>query len=180
MNVQIDRTCRFFGTERIRIGSNVRIDPFCLISAGEGGIAIGNHVHISVAVTLAGTGAIVLEDFAGLSNRVSIFSSNDDYSQGYMTNPTVPDEFKCVTVAPVTVGRHAIIGCGSVVLPGVTIGLGASVGALSLVNKSVPDWMIVSGNPLRRIGTRDRKLLDLEAAFLRQAAQDQPPPEHDA
>jgi acetyltransferase-like isoleucine patch superfamily enzyme len=43
--------------------------------------------------------------------------------------------------------------------------LGASVGALSLVNKSVPDFAVVSGNPIRRIGTRDRRLLELEMQF---------------
>ena len=48
--------------------------------------------------------------------------------------------------------------------------LGAAVGALSLVNKSVPDWMIVSGNPLRRIGRRSSDLLQREKEFLSRQA----------
>ena len=150
-HVLIDRTCRLFGVERIKIGSNVRIDPFCFLSAGEGGITIGSYVHLSVGVTLSGAGGVVIEDFCGLSNRVSVFSANDDYSDGWMTNPTVPDEFKNVHTGLVTLKKHAIIGCGSVILPGLTIGLGASVGALSVVNKSVPDFMIVAGNPIRKV-----------------------------
>lgn len=54
-----------------------------------------------------------------------------------MTNPMVPVEFTNVTHADVNIGRHVIIGSGSVVLPGVTIGEGAAVGALSLVKKGL-------------------------------------------
>ena len=47
-NVQISDRASFYGASRISIGSNVRIDDFCVLSAGVGGISIGQHVHIAV------------------------------------------------------------------------------------------------------------------------------------
>jgi acetyltransferase-like isoleucine patch superfamily enzyme len=93
---------------------------------------------------------------------VSIYSSTDDYSGDTLTNPTVPDELTGVTSAPVTVGRHAIVGAGAVILPGVTIGTGTAVGALSLVRRDVADFTVVGGVPARILGERSRRLLELE------------------
>src|SRR5438128_841584 len=91
-DVLIDSTVRFYDAGRISIGSNVRIDAYSVISAGVGGINIGNHVHIAVYVLLAGAARIELQDFCGLSGRVSVYSSNDDYKGDALTGPTVPDE----------------------------------------------------------------------------------------
>ena len=164
--VMIDRTCRIFGAKCIRIGSDVRIDAFCVLSAGRDGITIGNHVHLGVGVTIVGQGNVVIEDFCGLSARVAVFSSNEDYSGGAMTNPTIPDEFRNVTTAPVVLRKHALVGCGSVIMPGVTLGVGASVGALSFVNHSIPDFLVVFGTPLRKVGVRSKELLAMETRFL--------------
>lgn len=164
----------YYGASRIAIGDYTRIDDFCVLSAGEGGIEIGAHVHLAVFCSLIGAGKIHIADFANLSSRVSIYSSNDDYSGAYMTNPTVPANFTRVTHAPVTVGRHVIIGAGSVILPGVTLAEGAAVGALSLVKKNCDPFTIYSGNPARSIGPRKRDLLALEAAFLEQRAARKP------
>jgi acetyltransferase-like isoleucine patch superfamily enzyme len=161
-DVRIDRDARLFGTERISIGSHVRIDAFAVISAGADGIVIGDYVHIAAHAFMSGAGRIEIADFAGLSGRVSIYSSSDDYSGATLTNPTVPEELTGVTSAPVTVGRHAIIGAGTVILPGVTIGTGAAVGAQSLVRRDVADFTIVGGVPARVLGERSRRLLELE------------------
>jgi galactoside O-acetyltransferase len=165
-NVQVDAGVKIIGGKNIAIGSNVRIDTDVLLVAGCT-INIGNFVHLGAAAHIFGSGGpVVLKDFCGLSSRVSIFSATDDYSGGYLTNPTVPDEYRNFKSAGVTIGRHAIIGCGSVVMPGVSIGDGASVGALSFVNKSVPSMLVVMGNPIRKIGVRDgRRLIEMEKAF---------------
>lgn len=165
-NVLIDRTCRFYGAERITIGSNVRIDAYCVLSAGPEGIHIGNYIHLSTGVTIVGGGQVTLEDFVGLSSRVSVFSSNDDYSGEFMTGPMVPAHMRRASAAPVLFRKHAIVGSTSVVLPGVTIGIGAAVGALSLVKSSVDDFTIVAGSPARCLGKRSRALLELEARLL--------------
>lgn len=161
-DVQISDKASFYGAERISIGSNVRIDDFCVLSAGEGGIEIGNRVHIAVYTSLIGAGKITLCDFCNLSSRVSIYSSSDDYTGESMTNPTVPEEYKNVHNAPVHLGRHVIVGCGSVILPGITLEEGVAIGALSMVNKNCDAFGIYTGTPARRIKDRRRDVLDLE------------------
>lgn len=165
-NVFISDRASFYNCKNITIGSNVRIDDFCVLSAGEYGISIGNYIHISVYVSLIGSGRIMLDDFSGISSRVSIFSSNDDYSGAAMTNPMVPSKYTNVTHKDVSIGRHVIVGSGSVILPGVTLEEGVAVGALSLIRKDCRAFGIYSGSPAKLRGERKRDLLDLEKKFL--------------
>lgn len=165
-NVQISDRASFYGAGRITLGDNVRIDDFCVLSAGDGGISIGRHVHIAVYSSLIGAGKITLSDFCNISSRVSIYSSSDDYSGATMTNPTVPSEYTGVTHADVFLGKHVIVGSGSVILPGVTLEEGVAVGALSLVTKRCEAFGIYAGNPARRIKERRRDLLKLESQFV--------------
>ena len=180
--VWVDRSVRFFGPERISMGSRVRIDCFAILSAGTEGIRIGSHVHIAAGCFLFGSGGeIVLEDFAGLSSRVSVYTASDDYLGGHLTNPTVPDEYRKIQRGRVHLGRHVIVGSGAVLLPGVSLGAGAAVGALTVVRKSVPNCAIVYGNPMQRLpGSRDGQLLSkLEGDYLSSLAGDggEGPPE---
>ena len=161
-HVTIDPTVRVIGAERVSIGSNVRIDAFVVLSAGEGGIAIGDYVHIGAHGFVAGAAPIRIESFIGISGRVSIYSSSDEYSGEGIVGPTIPPDLRDVTDAPVTVSKLCAIGAGSVLLPGVTLAEGAGVAALSLVRDDVGPFEMVAGVPARRIGTRARTLLELE------------------
>ena len=66
----------------------------------------------------------------------------------------------------VCLGRHVIIGAGSIVFPGVVVGDGCSVGAMALVNKSLEAWGVYSGNPAVRIKERKKNILELEDKYL--------------
>lgn len=164
-NVLISDKVSVYGAENIIIADNVRIDDFCVLSAGVGGVYIGSNVHIAVGCLLVGDAKITLNDFVGLSSRVSIYSSTDDYSGKTLTNPTVPSEYKNVFSDNVELGRHVIIGSGSVVLPGVSIGEGSAIGALSMVSRNISDWTIASGVPAKRIKERKKDLLLLEEKY---------------
>ena len=165
-NIQISDKASFYGANRISIGNNVRIDDFCVLAAGSGGIEIGNNVHIAVGSTLIGAGKIHISDFSGLSSRVAIYSSSDDYSGAFLTNPTIPKEYTNVQHADVYLGKHVIIGSGSVILPGVTLEDGVAIGSLSLINRNCQAFGIYAGNPARRIKERLQTLLKVEASFI--------------
>jgi len=169
-NVMLSDRASFYNCAQIAIGSNVRIDDFCVLAAGAGGITLGYYVHIAVSCVLVGAGKITMADFSGLSSRVSVYSSSDDYSGAAMTNPTVPTEFTNVLSADVTLERHVIVGSGSVLLPGITLEEGVAVGALSLVTKNCKAFGIYAGNPARRVKERKRDLLEIERLFLMQNA----------
>ena len=162
-NVAVNRSVVFYSPENIHVGSNSRIDCFSILSASSAGIVIGDHVHVSAYVALFGaSGKITVESYCALSSRVTVFTSTDDYVDGFMSNPTVPREFRKEQIGDVVFKKHALIGCGSVIMPGVTIEVGGSVGALSFVNKNVPEFTVVAGIPCRIVGQRNRRLLELE------------------
>lgn len=174
-NARISTKCSLYGASRISIGDNVRIDDFAVISAGAAGISIGNHVHVAVMATMIGHAHIELADFAGLSGKVSIYSSTDDFSGEFLTGPTLPAGFTKITSAPVRVGRHGIIGTGAVLLPGTQMMDGSALGALSLASGDLMEFTIYAGIPARPVGPRRQDLLALEKAFLEGLLQDARP-----
>lgn len=171
-DVMLSDRASYYNCKNIRFGANVRVDDFCVLSAGVAGIDIGSYVHIAVFSSLIGAGNISLGDFSGLSSRVSVYSSNEDYSGRALTNPMVPADFANLTHADVKIGRHVIIGSGSIVLPGVTLEEGAAVGALSLVKKDCKSFGIYMGVPAKRIGERKHELLDLEKKLINSTGPD--------
>lgn len=165
-NVRISDRAAIYGAAEMQIGDHSRIDDFCVLS---GRIVIGRNVHVAPFGLIAGgTPGVVLEDFAGLAYRVSIFAQSDDYSGATLTNPTVPVRFKQEVRAAVRIGRHVILGTGSIICPGVDLGDGSAVGAGSLVLKSCPPWTILAGSPAHKLKDRRQDLLDLEAKYLAQ------------
>lgn len=166
-NVRLSDKASYYNCKNIVISDNVRIDDFCVLSAGAGGIEIGRFIHIAVYSSLIGAGKIVLHDFSNISSKVSIYSSNDDYSGTSMTNPMVPEEYTNVSHADVIIGRHVIVGSGSVILPGVTLDTGVAIGALSLVTRNCEEFGIYSGVPAKKIKERKRDLLELEKLLLK-------------
>ena len=161
-NLKLSDKASFYNCQKIQLGNNVRIDDFCVLSAGVEGIEIGNYIHIGVFSSLIGAGNILLSDFCNISSRVSIYSSNDDYCGRCMTNPTIPLIYRNVQHDNVKIGRHVIIGSGSIVLPGTTLEEGAAVGALSLVKNSCISFGIYAGIPAKKIAMRRRDLLKFE------------------
>lgn len=171
-DVAIDRAAVLINPGQISLGSHVRIDAFSILSAGPAGITCGDHVHLAAGVMVfGGGGAVVFEAFSCLSGRVCLYTQTDDFVEGHLTNPTVPPEFRKVRCGSVTLRRHALVGAGSVILPGVELGFGSAVGALSLVRTSVPDCVVVAGTPARPLGRhRDRGRLEALEARLRAGA----------
>jgi galactoside O-acetyltransferase len=169
-NVQIAKNCTIVGLSNIRIGSHVRIDDNVNIIAAKGSVSLGSYIHIGGGSYLAATGGITLSDFSAISQGVRIYSTTDDYSGNHLTNPTIPLKYLGLKIAPVSLGRHAIIGSGSVILPGCYLGEGVSVGALSLVTKSLDPWGVYLGAPAKRLWARSKDLLAFEKQFLEDSA----------
>lgn len=161
-NVLISRKCSIYNTKNISIGDNTRIDDFSVLSAGEGGIEIGNYVHIACFASLIGKGKIIMKDYSGVSSRVAVYSSSDKYDGEFMTNPCLPSTVTNTIHKDVIIGKHVVIGSNSVVLPGVELADGCSVGAMSLVTKSVEGPYVMAGVPAKKIKDRKSNIFDLE------------------
>ena len=163
-NVKVSDKAAIYNADPIEIGDDSRIDDFCVIS---GKVKIGRNVHIAVFCNVAGgTEGITFDDFAGLAYRCDIFTQSDDYTGRTLTNPTVPSDFKRETKKPIHIGRHCIVGAGSMVFPGVSLGDGCSVGAMSMVTKTTESWGVYFGIPAKKIKQRKRDLLTMELEYL--------------
>ena len=124
---------------KCKIGRNCKIDAFVYV---EEGVVIGDYCKIRPFVFIP-TG-VTIEDDVFVGPNVSF--TNDKY-------PRVKGEWKLLRTR---VKKGASIGANSVVLPGVTIGEDALVGAGSVVTEDVPSRAIVAGNPARIVGYRDK------------------------
>jgi len=148
--------------ERVTIGDSVIVDDFVFLASGD--IVLGSFIHIASHTSIGGRGKLIMEDFAGLSGGVRVYTGNEDYHGGSLTNPAVPEPYRKTVRGDVHIRKHAIIGSNAVILPGVTIGEGAVVGALSLVTRDCEPWTIHVGVPAKPSKARPReKILELEA-----------------
>jgi len=158
-NVLISRKTSFYSPHLISIGNNVRIDDFSLLS---GRIILGSNIHIASYVCLMGSYGIILNDFVQISLRATLLSATDDFSGEFLVGPQIPSKFRNVSGGQIVLEKHALVGAGSMIFPGVTLREGTAVGAMSLVMRSTKKWTVYFGNPAVAIKERSRNMLELE------------------
>ncbi|BAB72513.1 acyltransferase [Anabaena sp. FACHB-709] len=144
---------KILGLENIEFGNNIIIDDFVFIYAKKP-IKIGNYVHIASFASITGGERLVMEDFTALSSGSRILTGTDDFKEWGFGNSTIREKYRNTKRKPVHIGKFCIIGANSVILPGVNVGEGATIGAGSVVTKDLAPWGIYLGN--RKIGDRDK------------------------
>lgn len=139
-NAELDDCCRLFDFVFIDAGTSLKVGKYsivtwhCLIEGGAN-TNIGDRVFI-------GPGSKIL---------TSTYELN-----GYYSIEKVPDECRKTRYGDITIKDDAYIGANCTILPGVTIGEGAVVGANALVNKDLEPWGIYVGSPCKKIGEREK------------------------
>jgi galactoside O-acetyltransferase len=164
-NVLISDKASIYGADKISIGSNTRIDDFCIISAGAN-FFIGNYVHIACRSTLIGKEKIVVQDFVDISMNCTILSSSSDPSGRYLTSPVIPMQYLNTKFALVVIKKYSVLYAHSLVLPGSIMEEGSAVGAMSLVKGTIPEYQIWGGVPAKFIRDRERGLKDLAEQII--------------
>ena len=169
-NVKISDRASIYNPELLELGDNSRIDDFCVVS---GKVVVGQYCHLTpMCLVAGGVPGILFSDFCTLAYGVKVFAQSDDYSGLSLTNSLIPKKFKSEIYKTVRIGRHVIVGAGSIIFPGVDIAEGCAFGAMTLVNKSTKPWGIYVGNPARRLKERKHDMLRLEKLFLSEAKND--------
>ena len=108
-------------------------------------IEIGNNVFINSNSLLMARGGITIEDDVMLAANVQLLSNNhDEYDS------------QVLLCKPIHIKKGAWIGAGASVLPGVTIGKYAIVGAGAIVTKDVGDYEVAVGVPAKIVKTLDK------------------------
>lgn len=131
---------------RIVVGRGCIFKQQAKILTNGGAIEIGKGVQVGYFTVIASHGSISIGDETLIAEHVTIRGSQHCYDQG-----TVPKAEQGYDVRPVVIGRNVWIGAKAVILPGVTIGDHAVVGAGAVVTRSVPAGVVVVGNPARVI-----------------------------
>ncbi len=156
-NCILSKNINFSGCDYISIDDFTWIDSGVSLSCYFGYIDIGKRVHISPNSIISGGGGVQIEDYVGIASGVQIYSHSQSPQKGkFMSGPMVLIEESGFKTEKVICEEHSFIGAGSIILPGVTIGRGAMVGALSVVYKSIEPWSIYIGNPAKKIGKRPK------------------------
>lgn len=156
-NVFVSRKCSIYSPSTISIGSNVRIDDFCILS---GNITVGDYVHISAYSALYGSKGIILEGYCGISPHCVILSASDDFSGDFLVGAQFPEKYTNVLGGIVTFKHFSQLGAGCIVFPNVTLNEGAVAGAMTLVNRDLSSWTINTGVPVNKSSPRKRGLLE--------------------
>lgn len=135
-------------TARLRIGTRTQLlQDSWLIADADAVLEIGSDVFISQHVTISGT--VTIGDDTLIAGYVTILDANhviDDLRR--------PIRMQGGVTRPICIGRDVWIGTGVVVLPGVTIGDHAVIGANSTVTHDVPARAIAVGSPARVLRLR--------------------------
>jgi acetyltransferase-like isoleucine patch superfamily enzyme len=139
----------FFQRRKLKqIGKNSEIRPYCTI-IGTNNIFIGNNVTIPSGTILVTNPAdpdsrIIIEDDVLFGPNNAVYGSTHKYS-----NPDIPIQEQGYIGKVTTIKRGAWIGINAVIMPGITVGRNAVVGANSVVTSDVPDHAVVVGIPAR-------------------------------
>lgn len=134
---------------RIWIEGDARVDSVCKLEGGQG-IYLGHHVHIASFNHLnIGGGVLVMEDRSSAGSGCKVITGSNVPGPGRSCSAIAPGAV--VKRSFVHIKEDATLFCGVIVLPGVTIGRGAIIGAGSVVREDVPDGEFWAGVPAKRI-----------------------------
>lgn len=130
----------------VRIGPGAAVHMGCFFTGRH--ISIGRNSVINRNCYLDGRGSLAIGDNVSISPECYLLTlGHDPRDPGFAAKP-----------GPVVIGNRAWLGARTMVLPGVTLGEGAAIGAGAVVAKSQEPFAIAAGVPARKIGERPRGL----------------------
>lgn len=133
-----------------------KIRPWCLKKVGCH-VGKGCFIGDSVKIDTGHADMITLEDSVSVAGGTRLLCHQRDFSDYYIGSDYMKLDY---TIKPIVLKKGCLVGMESFVLPGVTIGEGAIVGAGSLVTKDIPAWSVATGRPakvVRQIPNREEK-----------------------
>lgn len=147
----------------VKLGRDVRVHAFVNLYGCEIGdeTSIGTFVEIQKGAKIGARCKIQSHSFIceGVTIEDEVFvGHNVNFMNDRFPRATNPDGSRKAesdwTLEPTLVKRRAAVGTGAVILPGLTIGVEAIVGAGAVVTEDVPDGATVVGNPARLLRRR--------------------------
>lgn len=157
-NESIHYSSRFKNPKYMSIGNNFYIAQNGIVEAWdkymndvfEPVLIIGNDVKINSYCHIGVINRIEIGDGCLFGSHVMLM----DHSHGKNSIDEIeiyPSNRRLYSKGPIKIGKKVWLGENAVVLPGVTIGDGAIIGANAVVTKNIPAYCVAAGNPIRII-----------------------------
>jgi len=159
MNKMINNVLRFFMKPKIKYkfdGKNIHICEGVNISMPEK-VIIEDDVYIGQNCEISAQGGVYIGCGTILAHRVEILTRNHNYDSHDLTH--LPFDNRYIE-KPVKIHENVWVGACVVIVPGVTIGEGAVIGAGSVVVQDIPPLAVVGGNPSKIIKYRDKEVYE--------------------
>jgi acetyltransferase-like isoleucine patch superfamily enzyme len=132
-----------FHPENIRLGTNVYVGHYAVLKGYyRNTMSIGDETWVGQQCFFHSAGGLTIGSRVGIGPGVKIITSK--HREAGRDTPIL---FSPIELAPVVIEDDADIGIGSIVLPGVSIGKGAQIGAGAVVSHDIPAYHIASGVP---------------------------------
>ncbi|MEJ2074942.1 MAG: sugar O-acetyltransferase [Reinekea sp.] len=122
-----------------QVGEQCRIEAGIHVDLGAQ-LVLGNRVYINAHCVLLDAAELRIDDDVLLGPAVQIYTVSHS-RDAQLRRQGIQQ------ASPVHIKAQAWIGGGAIILPGVTVGREAIVGAGSVVTRNVPDFACVKGNP---------------------------------
>jgi len=149
-NVIFEAGVLVFHPENIEIQNDVYIGHYTILKGYfKNKMIIGEGTWIGQQCFFHSAGGIEIGRNVGIGPGVKILTSSHT-----MENIHSPILHNPVKFGPINICDKSDIGVGAIILPGVTIGIGAQIGAGAVVTHSVEDYSIVAGVPAKVLGYR--------------------------
>ncbi|HKX84655.1 MAG TPA: DapH/DapD/GlmU-related protein [Pyrinomonadaceae bacterium] len=149
-NVIFEHGVLVFHPEAIEIGDNVYVGHNSILKGYyKNFLRIGNNTWIGQNCFFHSAGGISIGNNVGIAPHVKILTSY--HKEG---GREVPILFSELEFSEVVINDDCDIGIGSILMPGVTIGTGAQIGAGAVVTTNIPDYSVAVGVPAKVVRTR--------------------------
>lgn len=133
-----------FPFNKFSLGEHSAVESFSVINNGVGDIIIGHHTGIGLRNTLIGP--VTLGNYVTLAQNITLSGLNHGFEDIH-----TPIRLQKVITKQITVCDDVWIGSNCVITAGVTIGKHSVIGAGSVVTKDIPEYCVALGNPARVI-----------------------------
>ena len=148
----LGKICR---PEVVELDDYCRICDFVFIWGGLG-VKIGKYTDVQPQSLVWGGGELICGDYVSVGVGTVLLTGVYSHKEGLRMIDGQPEGDSLALYGKLEIQNDVYIGAHSTILPNITIGEGAIIGANSLVNKNVDPWGIYVGSPAKKIGERPR------------------------
>jgi galactoside O-acetyltransferase len=155
VGVKINPLSKLCKPEAIELDDYCRICDFVFIWGGLG-VRIGKYTDIQPHVTIWGGGEIVIGDYVSVAVGAVLLTAVYSHKEGLRMVDGLPEGETHALYGKLVIENDVYVGANSTLMPNITVGEGAIIGAGSFVNKDAEPWGIYVGSPARKIGERPK------------------------